>query len=844
MAKSLKNSKYKVIIAVLLSIILAMTAVIAACGGKGKISLDVTEHTMYVADTLRLTATAPEDEEITWSSSDTTVASVRRGTVTALGVGTATISASLNSGDSATCEITVKDRTVTISQTEAEIDLSKGNTLTLTATSSDGGAVTWSSDNAAIASVADGVVTATGEGIGYVNITAQRGAATATCAVHVIDPNRPADWRLLESKKNAEVVGNPGVWYYFADGSNLYTFSKKPWYGGNSVGVTFDKAIKPVDGQSFYFRYQPAAYNEDGENELTVGTEYVMTFTVEVNADVRIRYGQDPSVNADVFTDTPKDIYYVGKITSTESNTPFTLRISSILDESREDLSGVSILLSNIKVWKKTADDKEPDKEQPNPVTPANEYDLTWASSADTVASPNQWFYMVDSEGNGENEVVSATYNNGVVTLELSSTTADKTYQLRYQPWLELGYDTPYTATLTVNVSADVDIMLGRNGNTKNITDIVAGEDYQVEYQGSLSADAPFFVQLKNYTPGQPVTLVVKDVSFEVRTNGNLEARTMADCIKSAGRWFYFADGSADTFTYTEAPWYDENSVGVTFETAPAGGQFFYFRYQPNLTVGNTYTAKFKITISVNAEVRYGQPGVNGDGSKDNSTFKNESIIANTPTEVTFTSTLTNQEPFSVRINSCEGENLNGVTFTLTDISFVEVEGGGESETPAGDSYDLTAATNSEVVQNPGRWYYTATDETKLASAPEYDNGTITLSLTAGANSSDNYQLRYQPDFGGGVQAGTQYTVTFTVTVSASSFIIVGCGNEGAGMSNFPDGASSANDVRFQEGEEATFTYTVTAVDQMPFFIQIKGFSSELPITLTVSNITFAPVTE
>ena len=85
---------------------------------------------------------------------------------------------------------------VTLSQTEAELTLG-GEPLTLTATVLPADAtvdksVTWSSDNEAVATVADGVVTAVGAGTCTITVTTTNGAKTATCTVTVAEA-APAD---------------------------------------------------------------------------------------------------------------------------------------------------------------------------------------------------------------------------------------------------------------------------------------------------------------------------------------------------------------------------------------------------------------------------------------------------------------------------------------------------------------------------------------------------------------------------------------------------------------------------------------------------------------------------
>lgn len=76
------------------------------------ITLDKSEATVTVNDTVTLTATTvPDNAEITWSSSDDTVATVSDGVVSGLVAGTVTITASITVDETdytATCAVTVE----------------------------------------------------------------------------------------------------------------------------------------------------------------------------------------------------------------------------------------------------------------------------------------------------------------------------------------------------------------------------------------------------------------------------------------------------------------------------------------------------------------------------------------------------------------------------------------------------------------------------------------------------------------------------------------------------------------------------------------------------------------
>ena len=156
------------------------------------VSLNKTSASLKVGETVTLTPTVKPDDAtdktVTWTTSDASVATVSNGVVTAKKVGNATITA--KAGDkTATCLITVEATPVTsVTLNRTSASLKAGETLTLTATVKPDNAtdktVTWSSSDASVATVSNGVVTA--KKVGSATITAKAGDKTATCAVTVV----------------------------------------------------------------------------------------------------------------------------------------------------------------------------------------------------------------------------------------------------------------------------------------------------------------------------------------------------------------------------------------------------------------------------------------------------------------------------------------------------------------------------------------------------------------------------------------------------------------------------------------------------------------------------------
>ena len=143
--------------------------------------------------TKTLTATVlPEDAtdpKITWSSSNEKVATVKDGTVTAVGDGEATITAKAGEKE-ATCKVTVNTPVTSIALDKTELPIIKGNSATLKATvlpeDATDPTVTWSSSDEKVATVKDGVVTAVGDG--EATITAKAGEKEAKSKITVTTP--------------------------------------------------------------------------------------------------------------------------------------------------------------------------------------------------------------------------------------------------------------------------------------------------------------------------------------------------------------------------------------------------------------------------------------------------------------------------------------------------------------------------------------------------------------------------------------------------------------------------------------------------------------------------------
>jgi uncharacterized protein YjdB/thiol-disulfide isomerase/thioredoxin len=158
------------------------------------VSLSQSSVALEVGGTADLTATVSPsnatEKNVTWSSSNQSVATVVSGKVTAVGEGTAMITA-MAGGKSGTCQVTVKKKVIEVSSVTlswSSINIFVEETYPMSAevspTDATDPTVTWDSDNKDVATVdQSGNITALKEGTA--NITAKAGAKTATCQVIV-----------------------------------------------------------------------------------------------------------------------------------------------------------------------------------------------------------------------------------------------------------------------------------------------------------------------------------------------------------------------------------------------------------------------------------------------------------------------------------------------------------------------------------------------------------------------------------------------------------------------------------------------------------------------------------
>ena len=225
------------------------------------VSLSKNSASVYIGDSLTLKATVTpneaENKNITWTSSDSSIATVYNGTVTGKASGTATITATTINGKTATCKITVSKKpeeppktvsTTGISVSKGSVTLYIGESATISATVSPNNAtdknVTWSSSNNSIATVDNGKIIAVAEGTATITAKAS-GGQTATCTVTVNKKVQAFTWSVISQSDCPLNISNEFDKYILSGSAKTLAISKDGYTyvmikvaGGSKVSVS------------------------------------------------------------------------------------------------------------------------------------------------------------------------------------------------------------------------------------------------------------------------------------------------------------------------------------------------------------------------------------------------------------------------------------------------------------------------------------------------------------------------------------------------------------------------------------------------------------------------------
>ena len=814
-----------------------MGGTMAACGPT-TIELDKTTLALCVGDVERLKATVSDEEaEVVWTSSDEEVVTVRNGTVTARSVGSATITAAVGEA-SATCEVTVTTRTVTLSEEAITLDCHTSETKTLTATVSDGRKVSWSSSNSSVATVSGGTVTGVKPGTAV--ITATAGTASAECTVTVIDSSRDPSYYILTSSQNAGCIADPGTWYMFMDGGlGASSFVEEPYYEKNSVGVTFTSSASSSAIGNLYFRYQPDA-TSDGK-ALQVGDTYTAELDVTMShaGTIRLSMGStDGGTKSYTMSIAANEKTHVAWTCTLGDTVPFTITARDVKTDGEKDFvflcenitfsdgelpvlalnqSRMTLNLSGAKTgqlsatldgalaenisWS-SADEAVATVSDSGQVTAVgvgstvvratngrvsatcqvevidedrdpSYYILESKRNADCVASPGTWYMFMDG-GLGASSFVEEPYyeSNSVGTTfkSTASSSAVGNLYFRYQPdqasdGQPLAIGDAYTMEFDVTMSYAGRLSMSMNSSAFEETqtfsqNVAANEKTHISWTCSVGDTMPLSISVKDST----------------------------------------VDGAADFVFLCENITFTKEALPV-LSIDPA-----------NLALDLNGTATGQLSATLDGEPAQGVVWTSSD---------------ETVATVSDSGLVTAVAVGNATIKATVSGNIQATcAVTVSDTALVE--------------YELQKGNNAACVASPGTWFMALNNglsDGRLAATPAYDNGSISVTFTSdmAASKMTDFQLRYQPaetSDGEALAAGDRITIEFDVTMNYAGDIGVNIGGAGSQLKTVEAGTVT----------HVSFTGTLSATT--PISIMVKSVVDYTEggeqLTFTVSNFTFA----
>ena len=197
------------------------------------------------------------DKVLYWSSSNENVAKVNEGVITAVGKGTATLTAiSRAGGKTASCTVTVEDPNFVhineITMKSEEVELKTGETgwvgVTYNPSNATNKVLTWKSSNEKVATVREGTIKAVGLGTTTLTATSEDGGKTATCKVTVTDGKKHIESISLKTDSIEMKPGEGKTIYAEYNPSNVDDKTLY-WKSSNEKVVTVNEGYAKAIGE-------------------------------------------------------------------------------------------------------------------------------------------------------------------------------------------------------------------------------------------------------------------------------------------------------------------------------------------------------------------------------------------------------------------------------------------------------------------------------------------------------------------------------------------------------------------------------------------------------------------
>ena len=243
---------------------------------------------------INLVAVGGENEETTWESSNTKVATVNNGVVTPVSGGVTIITAK-NGELSASVTVNVIASSLTLSKSNVVLNLEKGiikDTLVADVKNVEG-EVTWTSSNNDVVTVNNGEIQAVKGG--YAVITATVGELSQTCEVFVLsNENKFVDDGTISNVKGPSSITTPG-WYRMNVGTSNGLSSSLT---EGVIGLESSKVVENMTGDTI----PTLMYMAKDENGNKYQGKYFMSLDITNNTDseVFVQFGVRKGKTTDI----------------------------------------------------------------------------------------------------------------------------------------------------------------------------------------------------------------------------------------------------------------------------------------------------------------------------------------------------------------------------------------------------------------------------------------------------------------------------------------------------------------------------------------------------------------
>lgn len=487
-----------------------------------------------------VSATAPENGEITWSSMDESIVTVENGVITAHKAGTTYIVA--RSGDiEGKLLVKVYNSVFTLEQFKL---LAVGTEGKVAVDGTIGEGVEWTSADSRIATVdANGMISGVKAGMTTLTATSTSDGYSTSCVVIV--KNGDAEAKELASGKKAAAAQDPGNWYFLCE-STIVTVDFIPTIDNGLIHANIT-GIGTSGANFFYLRYQV-----DDVGDVTYKNTLYIYSSVD-NAHLQLN-GKDNYLKAGL---NRIEIEYTSA--TMKAGDPYQLKFRSTGDfyilPIFEEISRVEkMIMSDDHITLDTGLNKTftltatvPGQENPTiewvssnesvatvengvvtavgegntmitaisgnltatcmvtvaGLEPIEGEKLPSGKKSDVLNNPGVWYCLADGKSKLYTDTIMDTDGNIHLGIETTDTANKKYVYLRYQPETE----GTYKVTVTIEFAGADDTQLDISGGTASLlTATLKNGTNTIEFTFTSDTSTPF--QLKFYAPGSYVVNV------------------------------------------------------------------------------------------------------------------------------------------------------------------------------------------------------------------------------------------------------------------------------------------------------------------------------------------------